>query len=848
MYKDPVHVIFDFIYWYFILFPVRLYVVLKRILYLFNNNLGVSLNFRLIFTPLFGDYTIIGRLVGFVIRLFEIIFGLIILFGVFLLLLIIPIIWIASPIILIFELKLFSLLYFILIFVLQVYVHKDRPRKKVLEIHDAGSNIEILESFRPASIKLARIIKDENHITKEFTQNEYITELLTRLEISQNELEKHIFTEKIINVNLSVDAYNLSKDSGRKYVEPEYIFLSAIKSISNYDIVLSKMDLNIQTLESAVNWLVDNRYYLQSVLFWQEDYVLPPMGGIGRGLTGRVTKVLDSVSTDFTKLVSKGEIKKIVGRKEEIEQIAELLSDKNTNVLIIGPSGSGKTTLVKGIAHEIVSGVEFKSLKYKRIVSLNIAGLLSGVDKAGGVAQKVLDAFNDAKESGDIILFLDEIHNIGSHFSILQSYLENNNIQFIGATDQKNYSETLEPNSDFTRLFSKVQISEASKEETLEILKASTYELEKSYSIKISYLALLETINLGEKLVHDRVFPDKAVMLLTRSCAENSDNNKLITKEIIQKQVSEVTHVPVGTINNDESEKLLSLFDQLKKRVIGQDMALKQATSALQRARTGIRDESRPIASFLFVGTTGVGKTETAKAITQAYFEDEKLMIRLDMSEYQTSDSLQKLIGSSDGKIKGHLTEKVKNQPFALILLDELEKADTSVITTFLQVLDDARLTDGSGTQIHFSNTIIIATSNVGSKLIQDAADNNESDERVIQVANEAVRDHFAPEFLNRFDGIITFRPLKIDHIRQITRLMLKRVTKTMEEKGIKVTYKDELIEELIKRGYSRQWGARPMQREIENSIETYLSVKMLKKELNMGDTVSLGLEVYNET
>ena len=484
--------------------------------------------------------------------------------------------------------------------------------------------------------------------------------------------------------------------------------------------------------------------------------------------------------------------------------------------------------------------------------------MIAGTKTPGDLALRFKKIMDEAEKSGDIILFIDEIHNLvassgdqnrelSSAFSILEPHLSSGRIQFIGATNIENYRKYIEPNGAFSRLFNIIEIPPATKEETLEVLKNFGRDLEKTYDITITMPALKKIIDLSDKLMHDRVFPDKGIDILNRTVVSVVKTTKYLTAEEAAREVSEMTHIPVTAISEDESEKLLNIENEMKQRVIGQDQAITQIGKALKRARVGIRNENKPISSFLFVGTTGVGKTETAKALARTYFGNEKTMIRVDMSEYQQLDSINRLIGIPDGRSKGILTEAVRSAPFALVLLDEIEKAHPNILLLFLQVLDDGRITDSTGRVIDFTNTIIIATSNVGTKAIQEISNRNGLFEEMQEVAMSEVREKFAPEFLNRFNGIIVFRPLNMDSLQKITLLQLGRIKKTAEEKGISVFFKPELINELISRGYNPQWGARPLARVIEDTVESYLAVKMISKEFKMGDRVSLGLEVFNQ-
>jgi ATP-dependent Clp protease ATP-binding subunit ClpC len=481
--------------------------------------------------------------------------------------------------------------------------------------------------------------------------------------------------------------------------------------------------------------------------------------------------------------------------------------------------------------------------------------LISGARSAGEISAKIKKIMEDVEGSRGIILFFDEIHNLvvaGSEeestiFSLLQPYVSSGEIQVIGATNLENYRRYIEPNGSFSQLFQIVEIGPTTNEATLTILEDAARRFERKYEVTISFLALQRTIELTEKLIHERVFPDKAIDILGRAVARVSKDTGYVISEVVAKVVSEITHVPVTAITETEADKLLNIEEKMKEHVIGQSEAITQIAKALKRGRVGIRSQDKPIASFLFVGTTGVGKTETAKTLARLYFGDEKVMIRLDMSEYQQQDSLNKLIGSPDGQMKGQLTEKVRSRPFSLILLDEIEKANSEVMLAFLQVLDDGRLTDSFGRVIDFTNTIIISTSNVGTRDIQDVSDKAGKFEEIQEVAMAAVKEHFAPEFLNRFSGIIVYRPLTIDNVRKIAHIMLEKVVKMADDKGIELTFKQEVITELVKRGFNPQWGARPLARVIENSVDTYLAEKILAREFKRGDKVELGLEVFQD-
>ena len=855
MYILPVDLI-NFCIWWLLKAPKKIHTILKRVALLINNEISFTLNLRLFFTPLYGDYTRVGRLIGFFVRVLEVIFGLV-LVGVILLLSLISVLaWWAAPFYLFIKIKFLIIPLIFLTYVIWEAHNSKTPKYKSKDV----SGKEIINTFKPKTKIHFELLSDQGfgYLSQLFSDPQ-ISFLFRKVELKSVELlNKLAGAPQVNNFDVASAAHRLSIKYKCRYVETEHLFYAFLANIPKIDQILSTYGSSLQSIESTVDWIVRPREDASRKHFWQDDYVMPPMGGIGKGLTGRVTPELNSISEDFTKKAKYTRSDNYIIHEKEIQKIAEILSGSKVNVLIIGEPGSGKTSVVRNIAYKVIKGTEFGSLKFKRIISLESGSLIAGTKTPGDLALRFKKIMDEAEKSGDIILFIDEIHNLvassgdqngelSSAFSILEPHLSSGRIQFIGATNIENYRKYIEPNGAFSRLFNIIERPPETKEETLEVVKNFGRDLEKTYDITITMPALKKIIDLSDKLMHDRVFPDKGIDILNRTVVSVVKTTKYLTAEEAAREISEMTHIPVTAISEDESEKLLNIENEMKQRVIGQDQAITQIGKALKRARVGIRNENKPIASFLFVGTTGVGKTETAKALAMTYFGNEKTMIRVDMSEYQQLDSINRLIGTPDGRSKGILTEAVRSAPFALILLDEIEKAHPNILLLFLQVLDDGRITDSTGRVIDFTNTIIIATSNVGTKAIQEISNRNGLFEEMQEVAMNEVREKFAPEFLNRFNGIIVFRPLNMDSLQKITLLQLGRIKKTAEEKGISVFFKPELINELISRGYNPQWGARPLSRVIEDTVESYLAVKMISKEFKMGDRVSLGLEVFNQ-
>lgn len=844
----------NFIAWWFYTAPKKLFEVGKKLTYMVNNQLSFTLNIRLLFTPLYGDYTIIGRFIGFVLRIFFIAFGLFFIVTLVLITLILPIVWYILPIVVIYYLDYWSIFVLLAVFLYVIYLDLNKPQKTLSQVNADNE----LEAARPLIKNLLETFsQDSDYKILKFLKNTEIQLILRKSELDNKDFEERISKAKKISFNeIKENTFEYAKKNKSKYIESEHLFLGLLKSIKNVDNILAAYGSELKIIEETVYWIVNQREELSKLYFWQDDYEMPAITGFGHGLTGRVTPNLDSISTDFTKMAGTGRLRNIVGRETEIEKIANLLSGSKENILLIGDPGCGKTSIVMGIAHKIMHGSEYKTLQNKRLVSLQLGGLLSGTEGKGMLAKKLTFALEDAIGSGDIILFIDEIHSlVGSTeereglstiYSILEPYLSSSQIQLIGATSIDNYRKYIEPMGSFSRLFEIVEIPEANYEDTLKILKYVAEKQEEEHKVEITMPALITISKLSKKLIHDRVNPDKSIDVLVRAVSEAKNSNKKVDTKLVEKEISEMTHIPVTEVNQEESVKLLNILSEMKKYVVGQDPALEQIAAALKRARVGIRDENKPIASFLFVGTTGVGKTETAKTLSRVYFGDEKSMIRLDMSEYQTIDSLDRLIGTPDGQNRGILIEEVRSKPYTVVLLDEIEKAHHKILLTFLQVLDDGRLTDSTGRTVDFNNTIIIATSNVGTKKIQEITNKEGSFEEIEKAALQSVREQFAPEFLNRFTGIIVYKPLSIDEVRKITRILLKKVSQRVEEKNIKVTFSEGLVDELVKRGFNPQWGARPLSRVIEDKVETYLADKILSKEIKSGDAIKIDEMIFD--
>jgi ATP-dependent Clp protease ATP-binding subunit ClpC len=850
------HLPHKFIYWYFIKIPTKIFKIGRSLLDTADSMFSFFANIKLLFVPLFGIQNISGRIISFFARIFMIIFGLILMVFLLTAIIMAPTIWFIIPILIFKYLSLtYLVVYFLILFLYWVLSNVDNPEKKISQV---SGERDLLKCFRPkAKYYLSTNKENLNMVFKNLLDDRDIIYLLKKAELYSDHFIKKISDSPAIkNDNIVKVCFENAKENKSRYVEREHLFVSLIENIPNIKTQLSVFNSDVDIIKSTAFWIVDERERMAKLFMWQDDYEFTAPGGIGKGMLGRVTPTLDRNSIDITREVSGGRVEKIVGREDEIKRISEILDGAKNDILIVGESGIGKTSIIRGVAYQIMAGTKYKTLKNKRVVSLDVGTLVSSESGLTSIAEKLTTILKEVEGSGDIILFIDEMQNLitgmgekggydSTLFSLMESYIAKQRIRIIGAVSLSNYRKYIEPNDAISRLFHIINIKESSREDTIEILKKTSIRIESQHGILVTYPALISSIELSEKLIGNKVLPDKAIDVIERTATTVKNSTKVLTSKDVTKEISDITSVPVTEIGEDEAEKLLKISEKMKERIIGQDQAIEKIGTALQRARTGMRDEKKPIAAFLFVGLTGVGKTETAKVLLSTFFGTEENLIRLDMSEYQQIDSLNRIIGTPEGYTSGTLTEKVRNKPFSLILIDEIEKAHPNILLAFLQMLDEGRLTDTMGVEADFRNTIIVATSNVGTRSIQKVTQEKGDYKKMQESAMVEIRDKFTPELLNRFTAIIVFNPLTTENLRKITKIMLERVKATASEKGIDISFKPELIEELIRRGYSPEWGARPLSRVIEDSVESYIALKILKKEVNPGDRLMLGTEVF---
>jgi ATP-dependent Clp protease ATP-binding subunit ClpC len=583
------------------------------------------------------------------------------------------------------------------------------------------------------------------------------------------------------------------------------------------------------------------------------------------------TLLLDKFGRDITRLAKEGKIEPVIGRGNEILQLIRTLSRKTkNNPLLIGEAGVGKTAIVEGLALRIAEGKLTASLRDKRIIELSLASIVAGTKYRGEFEERVVGIINESKGHPEIILFLDELHTLlgagaaegaMDASNILKPALARGEIRCIGATTIIEYRKHIEKDPALERRFQPVMVNEPSVEDTLEILKKLRERYEKYHQVKIAESAVEAAVRLSAKYVPDRHLPDKALDALDEACSGvkipflsmygEKEAQITGTGEVTAQNVAEViakwTGIPVRQLTIEERERLLHMAEIIKKRIIGQDEAVEKVAEVVRMARAGLKDPKRPIGVFLFLGPTGVGKTELAKATAEFLFGSENEMIRLDMSEFMDKYNVSKLIGAPPGYVgydeEGQLTGKLRSKPYSVVLLDEIEKTDPEILDVFLQVFDEGRLTDSKGHTIDVKNTIFIMTSNVGTELyrreqigFKGSVDKKERETKAKVITQ--LKRTFHPEFLNRIDEVILFRHLETEDFHQIAHNLLASLRKRLEGKGVTFEIKEEVLDLVCHEGYDNENGARPLARAIERLITKPLSEKIIAGEFVSGDTV----------
>ncbi|MEK7607118.1 MAG: ATP-dependent Clp protease ATP-binding subunit [Patescibacteria group bacterium] len=649
---------------------------------------------------------------------------------------------------------------------------------------------------------------------------------------------------------LLIDGYARAALVGKKMVDTVSLTLVCIEADAALQELLFDKGVDMAKLRNVARWLDIRDEARRRYRMFSSAAGSRPKGDMNRAMTAMETRVLDRFSDDLTKMAGRGDIEMCVGREKEFEGILRIVEGERKSIVLVGERGVGKEALLGGLAWRMVEENVPPFLRDKRLVSLSVPKLISGVSPSEA-AERLFACLRDAAMAGNVILAIPDIHQLAGLTAgeagavdladMLASELGKRYFLLIGTCTPAEYREHMEGTS-LGNVLERMAVEEPEDDEVIHMLESKMPSIEYRSKTYASYDALVRAVELSRKLMHDTALPEKAIDLIketARYVYEKRGVRQVVSGEDVAVVVTEKTHVPVSAVTASEAEKLLHLEDVLKKRVVGQEEALKLVSSALRRSRAELRDMKRPIASFLFLGPTGVGKTETAKAVAEAYFGSEEHMVRLDMSEYQEKTSVARMIGES-GK-GGLLTEPIRKLPFSLLLLDEIEKAHPDILNLFLQVFDDGRITDGAGRVIDFTNAIIVATSNAGTAYIQERIQQQAPLEQIKRdLMERELRGIFRPEFLNRFDGIVVYRPLSQTDIVCVAAIMIGKIAKQLEAKGIFLRATEEAIAELAAAGFDPAFGARPLRRVIQERVQDMLAQFLLTNKLGRRDRVVL--------
>ena len=681
-------------------------------------------------------------------------------------------------------------------------------------------------------------------------------------------------------------AFNEARQLKSNFISPEHILLAMIKQTDNMAVkLLTKQNVNLRQLRTD---LIKKLGEAEVVAAGSKNNPF----GFGGGKE-KQTK-LKEFSINLTDLAREGKLDPVVGRYPEIERAVQILGRRTkNNPILVGEPGVGKTAIAEGLAQRIVDGDVSSLLADKEVISLDMGSLLAGTKFRGEFEERLKAIVDEVRQAGNIILVIDEIHTIvgagamGGAMdaaNMLKPALARGEIQCLGSTTLDEYRQYIERDAALERRFQKVMVGEPSVEDAIEILQGLRKTYEDFHKVKYTDEAIRTAVISSERYITDRFLPDKAIDLIDEAgsrthlnhCLQSKEENEsevatinpealtpVVDEEAIAKIVAAWTGVPVTKMTETESEALMYLEDNLHERVIGQDEAVKAVSRALRRSRSGLGDRDRPIASLFFSGPTGVGKTELAKALATQMFGSEEAIIRVDMSEYMESHTVSKLIGSPPGFVGydegGQLTEAVRRQPYSIVLFDEIEKAHPDVFNLMLQLLDDGRLTDAQGRTVSFKNTVIIMTSNIGSKVIEKGGSglgfefSSDKDEaqynRIKDLVNQELKNYFRPEFINRLDEVIVFRQLTRPEVRQTATILLKEISARLEEQreitiGVTTAFEDKVIEE----GYDPSYGARPLRRAIMRLLEDSLAEAILSGRVNDGDNALVDLDENGNT
>jgi ATP-dependent Clp protease ATP-binding subunit ClpC len=719
--------------------------------------------------------------------------------------------------------------------------------KKAYRLSTRFKNLEVasahlfasLFAFSKINIIFARLGTDSKALV------ERIGWLLADLPVSEGEI--YISTEL---KKYFFRAYKEAYEGKNDQVDVTELLLTLAKDNEKISETLLDLDVDLNKIKNVIQWVRVREIMRGKMQRFRGSAKLKPKGAMDRAMTAMATPHLDQFSNDLTLLARSGYLAPCIGREKEIEEIFRIIEGGRGSAILVGNPGVGKTSIVEGMAERMVEEDVPMILQDKRLVSLSISRLISGVS-ASEAQERLLIILDEIVRAGNVILFIDNLQEIvgitsGGEESmdlsdVLAQALAKKYFFCLTTAAPADYAKYIE-NNPLGNVLHKVDVREVDENAAIQIIEAKSGNIEYRNNVYFSYDAVAAIVKLSSRYIHERYLPEKAISILEEVAVyarKQRGEGAVVMADDVANIISEKTGINLTKVTEKESEKLLHLEETIHNRVIGQEEAVIAVASSLRRARAELRENKRPIANLLFLGPTGVGKTELAKTVADVYFGNENNMIRLDMSEYQDKASIYRLIGAPGEA--GILTEAVRKNPFTLLLLDEMEKAHPDILNVFLQVMDDGRLTDSLGRTIDFTNIILIATSNAGTQFIQEQVKLGTPGEEIKQKLMETeLKSYFRPEFLNRFDGIIVFKPLNLEQVIQITKLMLQGVVKRLEEKGINFSASDQAVEELAKIGFDPIFGARPLRRAVQEKVDNALADYLLRGELKRRDIAVL--------
>jgi ATP-dependent Clp protease ATP-binding subunit ClpC len=653
-------------------------------------------------------------------------------------------------------------------------------------------------------------------------------------------------------------ALKTSVDRKHNYIGEKEVLVGLAKTDEFFKKVLVDFDLKVDDVDNLTRWLDAAGGDVERIKkFWTSEN-LSRVGSLGKDFSAGYTITLDKYSIDWTKAISKWRFSEIIGHRREVEETEMVLAKSNhANVLIVGDADADRKAIVKAIAQKCFLGTSLPELNNKRVVELDAVLLAAQIPDFERLESTLDQIFVEVAASESVILVIDNIDNFvvqkvqkAGAFDIsgvLSKYLPIPNFKFIGLASSSGLHKSIEENGSFVSFFEKVEVVEPNEKETINILQSVALDLEYKNKILILYPSIREIVNLTARYMPSSPFPKKALDILDESVIYIQRlREKVVLPHHIAEIISRKTDIPVGKMEVKEKEVLLNLENLIHNRIVNQEEAVKEISTAMRRARMDIGSKTRPMGTFLFLGPTGVGKTETAKALAQIYFGSEKKMIRLDMSEFQAISDIPRLIGStSPVEMQGLLTTPVREAPFSLILLDEVEKAHPNILNLFLQVLDEGNITDGQGRKVIFTNTIIICTSNAGADMIFKQIELNQPLEKNKLLSDLFDKNIFKPEFVNRFDSAVIFHFLTKDNLMKIAQLSLQGLQKNLKEKDIDFIITEALKEKIVELSYKPEFGAREMRRVIQDNVENSVAQALLSDTVKKGDKMEINPETF---